>query len=80
MAMWGDFGWALRPDRASVDEPNAATTEFLRRCDALAAAGHGVAVSWALESQSPEGVAAAKAVLAGLWDLLTSVDRTPAAM
>ena len=30
--------------------------------------------------QSPEGVAAAKAVLAGLWDLLTSVDRTPAAM
>ena len=126
VAMWGDFGRAVRPDRASVDEPNAATTELLRRCDALAAAGQGVAVSWALESQSPEvsatklaglvdhygidasnggryfalhaerdidhrdqlsgligseaeGVAAAEAVLAGLWDLLTSVDRTPAA-
>ena len=126
VALWGDFGRALRSDRTPVDEPNAATTELLRRCDALAGSGQGAAVAWALESQSPEvsatklaglvehyridasngggyfalhaerdidhrdqlvgliggdaeGVAAAEAVLAGLWDLLTSVDRAPAA-
>ncbi|HEV3232932.1 MAG TPA: iron-containing redox enzyme family protein [Candidatus Dormibacteraeota bacterium] len=122
VAIWDEFARALGPDR-EVDAPHRATAELLARCDRLAAEGHGAAVSWALEAQSPEvsatklsGLAehyaidaanggryfalhaerdiehreelagvidrdagaseAAEQVLAGLWDLLTSVDRT----
>jgi len=55
VALWREFVEALSPAaERKLDAPNQATKEFLDECEVLAAAGHGVAVAWALEAQSPE--------------------------
>jgi pyrroloquinoline-quinone synthase len=55
LALWDAFAKALNPSRdAALDPANPATCELLRRCDALAASGQGMAVAWAFEAQSPQ--------------------------
>lgn len=53
--LWGHFACALgiQTDSLRATKPNSTTTELLETCDALADAGQGTAVAWALEVQSP---------------------------
>ena len=54
VALWERFTLAVDPDReVVVDAPNRATAELIRRCDELADRGHGAAVAWSIEAQSP---------------------------
>jgi pyrroloquinoline quinone (PQQ) biosynthesis protein C len=53
--LWRRFAGALgiQIDSLTATKPNPATAELLETCDALADAGQGTAVAWALEAQSP---------------------------
>jgi pyrroloquinoline-quinone synthase len=50
VALWDRFSDVVGGTPAA---PNTATMALLERCDALAVAGQGAAVGWALESQTP---------------------------
>ncbi|MDQ6766710.1 MAG: iron-containing redox enzyme family protein [Candidatus Eremiobacteraeota bacterium] len=55
IAMWERFAWALDIDAESLRDapPNAATAAFIATGDELVSIGHGAAVVWSIEAQSP---------------------------
>lgn len=70
VTLWDGFTTAVAPDReGTVDPPNAATVELLRRAERWCDAGQGAAVAWAIEAQSPEVSATKLSGLAEHYDI-----------